>query len=137
MANESKDALKLMKDSGCDVLDIKFIDLPGVWHVARQHGGCRARGGGEGACGGPRARRGARRRAGGRGGEADPRPVPQVRDRGRHRQLPGRQDLQDPEAAPHHLRPRPARLPRALRPARGEPLARAAAPETGAPLKQR
>ncbi|MBA46956.1 MAG: type I glutamate--ammonia ligase [Dehalococcoidia bacterium] len=35
MANESKDALKLMKDSGCDVLDIKFIDLPGVWqHVS-------------------------------------------------------------------------------------------------------
>ena len=35
MANESKDALKLMKDNGCDVLDIKFIDLPGVWqHVS-------------------------------------------------------------------------------------------------------
>ena len=35
MANESKEALKLMKDNGCDVLDIKFIDLPGVWqHVS-------------------------------------------------------------------------------------------------------
>jgi glutamine synthetase len=35
MANESKEALKLMQDNGCDVLDIKFIDLPGVWqHVS-------------------------------------------------------------------------------------------------------
>ena len=35
MANESKEAIKLMKDNGCDVLDIKFIDLPGVWqHVS-------------------------------------------------------------------------------------------------------
>ena len=35
MANESKEALKLMQDNGCDVLDIKFIDLPGIWqHVS-------------------------------------------------------------------------------------------------------
>jgi len=35
MANESKEALKLMNDNGCDILDIKFIDLPGVWqHVS-------------------------------------------------------------------------------------------------------
>ena len=38
MANESKnigDVLKLMEDTGSDILDIKFIDLPGTWqHVS-------------------------------------------------------------------------------------------------------
>ena len=38
MANEPKnigDVLKLMQDTGSDILDIKFIDLPGTWqHVS-------------------------------------------------------------------------------------------------------
>ena len=35
MANESQSVLKMMKDNGCDVLDIKFTDLPGTWqHVS-------------------------------------------------------------------------------------------------------
>ncbi len=31
MANESAEILKLMKDNGCDILDLKFTDLPGTW----------------------------------------------------------------------------------------------------------
>ena len=31
MANESAGVLKLMKDNGCDILDLKFTDLPGTW----------------------------------------------------------------------------------------------------------
>ena len=31
MANESAELLKLMKDNGCDILDLKFTDLPGSW----------------------------------------------------------------------------------------------------------
>ena len=35
MANESASVIKLMKENGCDILDIKFTDLPGTWqHVA-------------------------------------------------------------------------------------------------------
>ena len=35
MANESQSVLKMMKDNNCDVLDIKFTDLPGTWqHVS-------------------------------------------------------------------------------------------------------
>ena len=35
MANEAANVLKLMKDNECDMLDIKFTDLPGTWqHVA-------------------------------------------------------------------------------------------------------
>ena len=35
MANEASKVLKLMKDNGCDILDIKFTDLPGTWqHVS-------------------------------------------------------------------------------------------------------
>jgi glutamine synthetase len=35
MANESQSVLKLMKDNNCDILDIKFTDLPGTWqHVS-------------------------------------------------------------------------------------------------------
>jgi glutamine synthetase len=35
MANESQSVLKLMKDNNCDMLDIKFTDLPGTWqHVS-------------------------------------------------------------------------------------------------------
>ena len=35
MANESAPVIKLMKENGCDILDIKFTDLPGTWqHVA-------------------------------------------------------------------------------------------------------
>ena len=31
----SKSILKLMKDNDCDILDLKFIDVPGTWqHVA-------------------------------------------------------------------------------------------------------
>ena len=31
MANESAEVLKLMKDNNCDILDLKFTDLPGAW----------------------------------------------------------------------------------------------------------
>ena len=31
MSNESAGVLKLMKDNGCDILDLKFTDLPGSW----------------------------------------------------------------------------------------------------------
>ena len=31
MANEAAEILKLMKDNGCDILDLKFTDLPGTW----------------------------------------------------------------------------------------------------------
>ena len=31
MANESAEILKLMKDNNCDILDLKFTDLPGTW----------------------------------------------------------------------------------------------------------
>jgi glutamine synthetase len=31
MANEAAGILKLMKDNGCDILDLKFTDLPGAW----------------------------------------------------------------------------------------------------------
>ena len=31
MANESAEILKLMKDNECDILDLKFTDLPGTW----------------------------------------------------------------------------------------------------------
>tara|TARA_B100001123_G_scaffold439801_3_gene577438 strand:+ start:13999 stop:15432 length:1434 start_codon:yes stop_codon:yes gene_type:complete len=35
MANESDPVIELMKENGCDILDIKFTDLPGTWqHVA-------------------------------------------------------------------------------------------------------
>ena len=35
MANESAPVIELMKENGCDILDIKFTDLPGTWqHVA-------------------------------------------------------------------------------------------------------
>ena len=33
--NISAPVLKLMEDTDCDILDIKFIDVPGTWqHVA-------------------------------------------------------------------------------------------------------
>jgi len=31
MAKESAEILKLMKDNNCDILDLKFTDLPGTW----------------------------------------------------------------------------------------------------------
>ena len=31
MANEAAEILKLMKDNRCDILDLKFTDLPGTW----------------------------------------------------------------------------------------------------------
>ena len=31
MANEAAQVLKLMQDNGCDILDIKFVDVPGTW----------------------------------------------------------------------------------------------------------
>ncbi|MCD5398907.1 MAG: glutamine synthetase beta-grasp domain-containing protein, partial [Dehalococcoidia bacterium] len=31
MENEAAEILKLMKDNGCDILDLKFTDLPGAW----------------------------------------------------------------------------------------------------------
>ena len=35
MAGKATEVLKLMKDNDCDILDLKFIDVPGTWqHVA-------------------------------------------------------------------------------------------------------
>ena len=35
MANEADPVLKLMNDNGCDMLDVKFTDVPGTWqHVS-------------------------------------------------------------------------------------------------------
>ena len=35
MANEADPVLKLMNDNGCDMLDVKFADVPGTWqHVS-------------------------------------------------------------------------------------------------------
>ena len=35
MANEAASVIKLMEDNNCNILDIKFTDLPGTWqHVA-------------------------------------------------------------------------------------------------------
>ena len=31
MANEGAPVIKLMEENNCDILDIKFTDLPGTW----------------------------------------------------------------------------------------------------------
>lgn len=34
-SKDTESVLKLMKDNDCDILDLKFIDVPGTWqHVA-------------------------------------------------------------------------------------------------------